>query len=80
MNSNLDEFISFANHLSDESAEIIKQYFRKSIDIENKEDESPVTIADKNTELKIRDLILKRYPDHGILGEEFKDKDVESEY
>ena len=80
MNSNLDEFISFANHLSDESAEIIKQYFRKSIHIENKEDESPVTVADKNTELKIRELISNKYPTHGILGEEFDGKDMDSEY
>jgi histidinol phosphatase-like enzyme (inositol monophosphatase family) len=80
MNHNLNEFIAFANHLSDESEKIIKQYFRKSIYIENKEDESPVTIADKETELKIRDLISNRYPNHGILGEEFKGKDIESEY
>ena len=80
MNSNLNEFVSFANYLSDESAKIIKQYFRKSISIEDKEDKSPVTIADKNTELKIRNLILDRYPKHGILGEEFEDKDIESEY
>ena len=77
---NLDEFASFANDLCDESEKIIKQYFRKSINIENKEDESPVTIADKNTELKIRELITNKYPNHGILGEEFKSKDTESEF
>ena len=80
MNYNLDNLVSFANHLSDESAKVIKQYFRQSIEIENKEDESPVTIADKKTELKIRDLIMDKYPDHGILGEEFEGKDIESEY
>ena len=80
MNPKLDDLVSFANHLSDESSKIIKKYFRKSLDVVNKEDESPVTIADKNTELKIRELISKKYPNHGILGEEFKDKDTESEY
>ena len=80
MNHNLNDLVSFANHLSNESGKIIKQYFRKSLDIYNKEDESPVTIADKNTELKIRDLISKKYPNHGIFGEEFEDKNVESEY
>ena len=80
MNYNLDNLVSFANHLSDESAKVIKQYFRQSIEKENKEDESPVTIADKKTELKIRDLIMDKYPDHGILGEEFEGKDIESEY
>ena len=80
MKPKLNDLVSFANHLSDESAKIIKQYFRKSIEIENKEDESPVTVADKNTELKIRNLILNKYPNHGILGEEFEGKDIESEY
>jgi len=80
MNNNLNDFVSFANHLSDESAKIIKQYFRKSFDVENKKDESPVTIVDKNTELKIRDLISNKYPNHGILGEEFESKDTNSEY
>ena len=80
MNPNLDDLVSFANHLSDESSKIIKKYFRKSLNVVNKEDESPVTIADKNTELKIRELISKKYPNHGILGEEFKNKDTESEY
>ena len=80
MNSNKDELISFANHLADESAKIIKQYFRKSFKVENKEDESPVTVADKKTELKIRELIENKYPNHGILGEEFEKKDTKSEY
>lgn len=80
MHENLDELVSFAKYLSDESAKVIKQYFRKPIDISNKEDQSPVTIADKNTELLIRNLISSKYPNHGILGEEFEDKDKESEY
>ena len=80
MNPKIDEFISFANYISDESAKIIKQYFRKPLNITNKDDESPVTIADKNTELVIRKLISLQYPNHGILGEEFEDKDKESEY
>ena len=80
MNPNLEELASFANHLSDESSTIIKKYFRKSIEVDSKKDESPVTIADKNTELKIRELISIKYPNHGILGEEFESKDVDSEY
>ena len=80
MNYNFDDFEEFANYLSDESAKIIKKYFRKSFHVDNKEDESPVTIADKATELKIRELISDKYPNHGILGEEFEGKDIDSEY
>ena len=80
MNSNLDELINFSNYLADESEKIIKEYFRKPFKVENKTDESPVTIADKNTELKIRELIEEKYPDHGILGEEFDSKNLDSEF
>jgi histidinol phosphatase-like enzyme (inositol monophosphatase family) len=80
MNNNLNEFISFANILADEAEKVIKKYFRKKIKIESKNDESPVTIADKETELKIRELISLKYPDHGILGEEYEQKNINSEY
>jgi len=80
MTSKLEELVNFANHLGDESEKIIKKYFRQSFVVSDKEDESPVTIADKNTELKIRELIESKYPNHGILGEEFESKDTKSEY
>ena len=80
MTSKLEELIIFSNYLADESEKIIKEYFRKSFVIQSKEDESPVTIADQKAELKIRELIEKKYPNHGILGEEFEGKDIESEY
>ena len=80
MTDTLDKQISFANHLADESEKIIKQYFRTTLKINDKEDETPVTIADKNTELKIRELIETRYPEHGILGEEFEGVKIDSEY
>ena len=69
MNNSLQEYLNFANKLADEAGIISMEYFRTSLDIENKSDESPVTIADKNTELKIRSMIEKEYPDHGILGD-----------
>ena len=80
MISNLENFISFSNYLADESEKVIKKYFRKSFTVDSKDDESPVTIADKNTELKIRELIEDNYPEHGILGEEFNKKNIDSEY
>ena len=75
-----DEFVKFANLLADESSIIANSYFRTKIKIDDKEDESPVTIADKNTELKLRELITKNYPEHGILGEEYGRKNIDSEF
>ena len=80
LDSQLEEFTSFANLLAEESAKITLKYFRQIFSTENKEDSTPVTIADKNAELKIRDLINKTYPKHGILGEEFKDINPDSEF
>ncbi|MEX0845364.1 MAG: histidinol-phosphatase [Balneolaceae bacterium] len=47
------------------------KYFNKNVEVLSKSDDSPVTIADKETEQIIRKEIQKRYPDHGIIGEEF---------
>ena len=80
MSHQYDEFVNFANLLADESAQIISKYFRKKINIENKKDDSPVTIADQETELKIRELITQKYPSHGILGEEYENIKLKSEF
>jgi myo-inositol-1(or 4)-monophosphatase len=39
-----------------------------------------VTIADRHAEQALREAILARYPDHGVLGEEFGDTPGSSEY
>jgi histidinol-phosphatase len=46
------------------------QYFRKGIDVIHKGDASPVTVADREAEWIIRQEILRRFPDHGVIGEE----------
>lgn len=47
------------------------KYFRKSVQVLSKSDDSPVTIADREAEQIIRNEIMRRFPDHGIIGEEF---------
>tara|TARA_B100001123_G_C15044637_1_gene920979 strand:+ start:117 stop:905 length:789 start_codon:yes stop_codon:yes gene_type:complete len=70
----MSEYVEFANELADISGEVIKKYFRTKIEFEDKVDSSPVTIADKNTELLLRQMIIDKYPEHDILGEEFDSK------
>ena len=79
-NSNIVELKSFANTLADKSEIIIMEYFRQKLNIERKNDDTPVTIADKKSEEIIRSLINKQYPDHGIIGEEYEGKNIDSEY
>lgn len=71
MSSDITEFAAFFNAIADESGKIARNYFRTGLAIEDKADESPVTRADKEGEIKLRELIEARYPDHGIVGEEF---------
>ncbi len=76
----MKELKNFCRLLADESGKIIKEYFRSDIKIESKDDESPVTIADKKAEEKMRYLIMKHFPDHGILGEEFGTHNEDAEF
>jgi myo-inositol-1(or 4)-monophosphatase len=77
---NLKNLTPFLQLLSNESAEIIKRYFRTSINVESKSDSSPVTIADKLAEEKMREIISKEFPAHGIIGEEFGNVNDNAEY
>lgn len=78
--SELEELKRFSKLLADESQKIILSYFRTPLNIETKKDFSPVTIADKKAEGIMRSLILKEYPAHGILGEEYGEQNPEAEY
>ena len=74
------EIINFANHLADISGEVIKKYFRQNFGEIKKDDQSPVTLADKGAELVMREAIAKRFPDHGIIGEEFGNINPKAKY
>jgi histidinol phosphatase-like enzyme (inositol monophosphatase family) len=47
------------------------RHFRSRLDVERKPDGSPVTIADREAEQRAREWIGRRFPQDGILGEEF---------
>ncbi|MCF8468788.1 MAG: histidinol-phosphatase [Sneathiella sp.] len=66
----LSELANFTCSLTISAAECTTSYFRKPLEIITKMDKSPVTIADRECEKRMRDLIARKYPDHGILGEE----------
>ncbi|MEP3197901.1 MAG: histidinol-phosphatase [Lentilitoribacter sp.] len=74
--------ISFFDKLAVAAAKETMPRFRSKIEIENKLDEGfdPVTAADKAAERAIRDVIEAEYPDHGILGEEEENKNLDSEF
>ncbi len=65
------EVLETATAFALEAGEITLQYFGGLVDHEAKGDGSPVTRADREAEQLLRRRIEERWPDHGILGEEF---------
>ena len=62
--------IETARRIADLSAQLALRHQKIGITAENKPDDSPVTIADKECEKLIAKLLDEAYPDDGILGEE----------
>ena len=69
--SELDRFLALASELADAAGAAIRPYFRQRLEVDDKADLTPVTAADRAAELAMRDLIERRFPEHGIIGEEF---------
>jgi len=46
-------------------------HFRAPLEVHAKADESPVTVADRETEALIRAELLAAFPGHGLFGEEY---------
>ncbi len=78
MNFDLDAIHQSAINIAKQGGAHTLKYFNKSFDVERKSDDSPVTVADRETESKMRDAISELFPDHGIVGEEFDDLNPDS--
>ncbi|KAJ7967281.1 Inositol-1-monophosphatase [Quillaja saponaria] len=66
----LDCFAEVGNKVADAAGEIIRKYFRNKFDILDKEDLSPVTIADQAAEESMISIISENFSSHAIFGEE----------
>jgi histidinol phosphatase-like enzyme (inositol monophosphatase family) len=71
--SRLHALDAFLIELNRASARVILPLFRADHGLEDKGEGAfdPVTAADKGGEAAIRGLIGERYPDHGVIGEEY---------
>lgn len=78
MSFNLNQIHQAAIEIARKGGDHTLNYFRKSFDVELKEDETPVTAADREAEEIMREEIQKRFTGHGILGEEFGQMNPES--
>ena len=67
----LRSLLEFALDAAWQAGRITLGYFQTGMAAERKADNTPVTIADRQAEQKLRELIGHYWPDHGIIGEEF---------
>ncbi|HVH48059.1 MAG TPA: histidinol-phosphatase [Labilithrix sp.] len=74
MTARIEDLAAFASRLADASGEVIRPWFRVTLDVTDKGTGragfDPVTEADRQGEQELRRLIKATYPRHGVLGEE----------
>lgn len=74
------DLLHFALDAVWQAGRITLGHFQTAVSVQQKADNSPLTIADQQAEQKLRQLIKAAYPDHGIKGEEFADSEANSAY
>jgi histidinol phosphatase-like enzyme (inositol monophosphatase family) len=73
-------FVTLAGEMAAAAGDVARRYFRTGLDVQHKPDDTPVTLADREAEAKLRAIVADRYPDHGVIGEETGSDRPEAEY
>ncbi|MFN3699895.1 MAG: inositol monophosphatase family protein [Alphaproteobacteria bacterium] len=74
----MQEFLELATELAEEAGKIARNYYRQPFEVISKGDESPVTIADRTIEQRLREILEHKRPQDGIIGEEYGTKPSQS--
>jgi histidinol phosphatase-like enzyme (inositol monophosphatase family) len=69
--ADVQALLDFALELAHAAGDHTLRWFGRQVDHAAKGDGSPVTVADREAEALMRERIARRFPDHGVLGEEF---------
>lgn len=78
---NLEPYRAFMVELARRSGELIRPYFANpGLVVDTKADMTPVTVADRDAEALMREAIRQRFPEHGVLGEEYGPEKIDAEY
>lgn len=76
----LRQLLEFAQELAWQAGKITLAHFGTGVVPEIKADLTPVTIADRQAEERLRAMIGARFPAHGILGEEYGETNSGARY
>ena len=71
MVDSIKNFLTFANEFADMSGKILKKKFDSTFSVSSKIDGSFVTDVDIEIERLFLDNVKKKFPNHGVIGEEF---------
>ena len=66
----LEDLLDAAKAFAHEAGALALRYYGGLVSHEDKRDGTPVTVADREAEVLIRERVGDRFPDHGVLGEE----------
>ncbi|MEW5837852.1 MAG: inositol monophosphatase family protein [Pseudomonadota bacterium] len=76
----LDTALKTAIQAAQAGEAVIRHYYEKNIQVQIKEDQTPVTVADVETEHAIKAVLQAAFPEHGFYGEETGKSDKDSAY
>jgi histidinol-phosphatase len=66
----MDRRLEVAIAAAKAGGEVVMRHLGRSLVVKRKADASPVTLADRETEQRITNLLRTEFPEHGLLGEE----------
>ena len=67
----LDRALDVARDAAAAAADVIRHHYARGVTAETKADATPVTIADREAEIAIKDVLRAAFPAHAFHGEEF---------
>lgn len=70
----LQHYLEFATSLAYHAGKITLRYFNTGVKPDHKENNDPVTIADREAEAFVRAEVERAYPGHAIVGEEYGER------
>jgi histidinol-phosphatase len=67
----LDHALRVARQAAAAAAGVVRHHYARGVTAETKADATPVTIADREAEIAIKNVLRAAFPDHAFHGEEF---------
>ena len=74
------DLVRLAERLADAAGDVVRGHFRTGFAIDTKTDLTPVTVADRGAEARVREILAAERPHDGIIGEEYGAERTDAEW